>query len=339
MAQHDLSSKRKRAESLSDVEQQMDYALGGKRYQKGQSRDVMPPPPIPTQQPYVFRASNPNQDTHDTSLQDSSGRRSQSGTDPVTPHHRSNANDSTRMVLTSRGTIPQPALVAANNGGNASPSGPHSSPLRVHAARGPPLEHAFPPSRIARYERQSDGNLPLEPSSARSSSHIAQRHTQPYDHSSLLFRHEPNNRITHPYAHGNLPTSRLGLSSNARSSGHGTIQSPSNSKLHRRPLGQNTLASPHFLPRRLSNSISMSSLRSGQTTSLTNSYPSTTSTLVGSKYGDNLARAPENFNERDLGRDFMTDPGAPTFRRPDLSRGRLPTAESEGTIQRRRAHR
>lgn len=316
----------------------MDFALGGNQCQKGQSRDLMPPPPIPMQQPDVFMAS---EDVHEVLPRYGGASRSQSRVGPVTPHHQRNASDHPRMVLPSRGNIPPPASVTINNGDNPSPLGRRPPAPQMHTNRGPPLDRTFSPSIITRHKSQSDGSLPSEPSSGYTIGNTAHRRTRPYDRCSLQYPLELDDRAIHPYAHSSGWTSRLGLSSNARSSSHHTSKSPSSPSSHRRPLGHNTSASPHFLPRRLSNSTSMSSLRGQQSTSmsLTNSYSSTTTTLIGSRERDNLLRAPESCAERDRGRNFVTDRGAPTFHRPDPSSGRLPTADAEASARRRTAKR
>lgn len=341
VAQHGFSSKRKRAESLSDVEHQMDYVLGGKHYQKGQSRDLMPPPPIPLQQPYVFTASIPNQDVNEILNQNGDGSRSQSGRSPATPHQQRNPSDLRRMTNTSRGKFPPTPSVTANDGSNPSPYGLRLPPPRMPTARPTHVDHTFPPSVIARHKEESDGRLSLEPSSVRSIGNIPHRHTQFYNNGNPKFPLELDNRPIHPYPHSNHSTSRLGLSSNARSSGHQTSQSPSSSNSHRRPLGQDVSASPHFLPGRLSSSTSMSSLRGQQSTSMshTNSYSSMITTRLDSQERGDRVGAQENSTESDRGRNYIADVGAPISRRLDPSRGRLPTPDAEASAQRRRANR
>ncbi|KAM0797484.1 hypothetical protein BDR22DRAFT_824324 [Usnea florida] len=59
----DISSKRKRVDTRSDSEHQNEYVPTGE-IQKGQSRDQMPPPPIPMQHPIVPLARVPFSDKH-----------------------------------------------------------------------------------------------------------------------------------------------------------------------------------------------------------------------------------------------------------------------------------
>ena len=63
MRQEISSSKRKRVDTRSDSEHQTEYVPSA-GLQKGQSRDQMPPPPIPMQQPIVSLARVPVSDTH-----------------------------------------------------------------------------------------------------------------------------------------------------------------------------------------------------------------------------------------------------------------------------------
>lgn len=320
----------------------MNCALGGKRCQRGHSRDLMPPPPIPIQRPYVFMGNIPTPNVNEVKHNSGGGSRSQPRIGIVAPHHQRNASDLTRMVVTSRGRIPPPACFTANNGGNPSPFGLRPPAPRIYTSRGPSLDHASPPSIIARCKSQSDADSLSKASSARSFGNIAHCHTQPYDDGSLQSPPTLDDRVIHPYTQSNRLTSRLGLSRNARGSGHQASQSLSSPNFHRRPLGQDTSASPHFLPRRSSTSTSMLSLRGQQSTSMSlaiNPQSSTTNTPLGSRARDSLVRAPENFANPDRVRNFVTDPGTPTFRRPDASRGRLPTADAEASAQRRRANR
>ena len=56
------SSKRKRVDSKSDTELQTKYASRGRTFEICRSRDQMPPPPIPIQQPFAQKARVPHLD-------------------------------------------------------------------------------------------------------------------------------------------------------------------------------------------------------------------------------------------------------------------------------------
>lgn len=381
-AQNGFSSKRKRARTISDVEQQTGYELRGRRYQKGGSRDLMPPPPIPIQQPYVFAARIPNEDINEIISSNDENCRSRSGRAPVTPEHEGNPSGLARQLMQLRGNLPPTPSVEANNRGNPSPYGLSPPSRQILAARGPSPGHGFPPSVLARYNGESGNNSSLDPSSSMPTvGNSAHPHAREEDDRSLSFPFEPDHRRIYSNGQLNRSASRLGLSGNARSSISQTGRSPSHQNSHRRPLGREPSESPHFPLYRLSNgnffpvqrptSASRANSYSSSTTTLVgsrerdslirarerpaesrhsrnyindlgapiNSYSSTTATLVGSQERDNLFRAQEYPAEPERGRNHVTDPGAQNVRRPDQSRGRLPTADAEASSQRRRANR
>ena len=91
--QYDSSSKRKRMDSSDDTEHQSEYPIRGGGFEKSRSRDQMPPPPIPIQQPFVYAASIPSSATHSLNLQCDRVDATQSQRAPITPQrHPSQAS-------------------------------------------------------------------------------------------------------------------------------------------------------------------------------------------------------------------------------------------------------
>ena len=83
-----FSSKRKRVDSGSGTEHQVEYALGGAELEMCRSRDQMPPPPVPMQQPFVYRAGPESSDTHDLHPQHDHVNTAQFRQAPATPQRR-----------------------------------------------------------------------------------------------------------------------------------------------------------------------------------------------------------------------------------------------------------
>ena len=78
-------SKRKRVDSRSDTEHQSEYVLRGGGFEKCGSRDQMPPPPIPTEQQFVYRAREPSSDLHNLNPQHNHFSATHFPRAPITP--------------------------------------------------------------------------------------------------------------------------------------------------------------------------------------------------------------------------------------------------------------
>lgn len=85
MSQDGFSSKRKRVDSRSDTEHQIENALRGGGFEECRSRDQMPPPPIPMQQPSVCMASVQATDMHGLNSQHDHVNANHFQRGPVTP--------------------------------------------------------------------------------------------------------------------------------------------------------------------------------------------------------------------------------------------------------------
>ena len=105
--QHDSASKRKRTDSKDDTKHQSEYPVRGGGFEKSRSRDQMPPPPIPIQQPFVYAARIPSSDMHSLDLQRDCADARQSQRAPITPQrHPSQGGFSRSMVAPSSSMEP-----------------------------------------------------------------------------------------------------------------------------------------------------------------------------------------------------------------------------------------
>lgn len=325
-AQHRISSKRKRTGTSGDVDQEVDYMLGGKRYQKSGSRDLMPPPPVPVQQPYAFMTTISNQEMAVQNGHD------QTSNVPVTPH-LSRSRDLTCQFIDPRSNPSLVPSAAAITGSNISPYSFSPSMQKSPASQ----QRALPFSVRPPYNGDSDRLTIQKPPSMSFASDKARPATQSYEYGTSEFPFERDGM----YSNNNGFSSKLGLSSNARSSGQQSYTSPSSFNPQRRPLGQDIATSPYFSHRRLPDHPPMSFSRNQHSANMhrTDSYSSSTTTLVRSRERDKLTTAPKDFLEAGHGSHYLTNGGAGPFGRSELSRGRLPTADAEASAHRRRANR
>ena len=93
------STKRKRVDSRSDTEHQAEYALRGGGFEKCRSRDQMPPPPIPMQQPFVHTARISFSDMHGPDFQHGLVNSSHFQRPPITPQRHSAQGDLSCSML------------------------------------------------------------------------------------------------------------------------------------------------------------------------------------------------------------------------------------------------
>lgn len=379
MEHNGTSTKRKCVSSTSEKEQQMDRLFGN---QKGHSRDLMPPPPVPHRQPYVYFTQVPEPNLDELLGQGQETDASQWPLASFMFDRQAQDRELIRQFDAARVNMPvTPAHIHNPPPPNLTRSIPHT-PI----AAGPPRESAWPQGMVRAYDAQHGGSQSSS-RTASSSRNSRQRRPETLDQGSLQFPLDMDvNDSTHSVNRRRFgPASSLGLSSNARSSSHRPSQSSANPSIHRQRLGEEPSTSPHFPPIGLSNSA----LRPpyGRFPGLTRlrSYPSDMNTLNGStvpssnQYDriDRLGQDRRSSHERAIQRPLASDttnlltstapgpaphnntlpttlsnrggpnrgravaagPQAPSPRRPDQSRGRLPTADPAASALRRRANR
>ncbi|CAD6593676.1 MAG: hypothetical protein ASARMPREDX12_007428 [Alectoria sarmentosa] len=97
--QDSSSSKRKRVESRSDTEHQTEYAFRGGEFEKLPSRDQMPPPPIPIQQPFVYLARAPSSEMQGVNFQQDHVNATHFQRAPLTPQRHPSPSGLSRLML------------------------------------------------------------------------------------------------------------------------------------------------------------------------------------------------------------------------------------------------
>ena len=97
--QYDSSSKRKRMDSRDDIEHQSEYPIRGGGFEKSRSRDQMPPPPIPIQQPFVYAARISSSDIHSLDLQRDRAVVTHSQRAPITPQRHPSQGGLSRSAV------------------------------------------------------------------------------------------------------------------------------------------------------------------------------------------------------------------------------------------------
>ena len=349
----DFTTKRKRVDMpIIEEEQNVTYVRRGQRDQKPSSRDLMPPPPIPMHQPYVYVIHDvPQPNLHETSSQHGEARASQPETtvsEDIMPYQ----GKLTRQVQAVQGPMRLVPTMDANNDCNPPP---HSLNVRAPDI----LTYAGPSPGFAglqRYTLLDQEGSPYSSSLSVSSSRNSRRcRIQGSEEGSLQSRPEMDS-IGHgaaPAPHGFGSATTLGLSSkscssrsSSSSSRRQSSQSPADHIPHRRRLGEEPSASPHFSsPRPFSgtfrsnfgNPSSFHGRRVG-------SWASDATTLVGSAGPNSVHDDRTPFIaggvHAESGRGRSTAAGDlknPVDYQTLLSRARLPTTDLEAS--RRRARR
>ena len=99
MRQDGSFSKRKRVDSRGDTEKQTEYAIRGGGFDKCRSRDQMPPPPIPVQQPFAYMARTPTSDMHSLNSQHDHVNATHFQRAPITPQQHRSQGGLSRLML------------------------------------------------------------------------------------------------------------------------------------------------------------------------------------------------------------------------------------------------
>ena len=116
MRQDSSSSKRKRVDSRRDTEHQTEYAFCGGEFEKRPSRDQMPPPPIPIQQPFVYLARAPSSDMQGVNFQQDHVNATHFQRAPLTPQRHPSPSGLSRLMLAPGSSKTSLAGARSNNG-------------------------------------------------------------------------------------------------------------------------------------------------------------------------------------------------------------------------------
>ena len=203
MRQDISSSKRKRVDTRSDSEHRTEYVPSG-GIQKGQSRDQMPPPPIPMQQPIVYLARVPSSDTHGLDFQHDHEQETHFQRATVTPKQHPSQDLLSHSVLahgSSRG--PPNMSLAGNKTNNGQPHVAHrqfpqantgtAGPIYTRGGWQPPLES---------FDGERSG-ICGSPSSSLPFTGQAPVRRLDYQQGSLIFPIEHENRAINPSSRSN----------------------------------------------------------------------------------------------------------------------------------------
>ena len=207
--QEGSSSKRKRVGSRNDTELQTEYAPRGGGFENCRSRDQMPPPPIPIQQPFAYRARIPSRDWQ-------SPKCHHNVIDlPVTPQrHLSGGGFSRSMLAPDSSMEPSNGLSAATGTNNEQSHVDHHQPSLVNTGTAGPVyvRGGWQPAprsfgtEGSRYISSPNSSLP-------STAQPPVRYSTKYHQGSLIFPIELENRTIDPSSRSYHSASSEGFSS------------------------------------------------------------------------------------------------------------------------------
>lgn len=193
--QNRLSSKRKRVESTSDAEQWTDYALYGGEFGKGLSKDQMPPPPIPLQQPFLHSARVPSSEVHGLKVQDDNVNATHCQRAPITPQRHPFQGGLNPLVFapgSSTGQFNTLSACTKTNGGKLHVDHRQSSSANTGTAGRVYARGGWQPSPET-VDTERSGNY-----SPPSSSCMPARRPNGYHQGNLMFPIEAGDRIIDP---------------------------------------------------------------------------------------------------------------------------------------------
>lgn len=194
------SSKRKRVESRSDTEHQNEYTLRGKGFEKCRSRDQMPPPPIPIQQPLVYMARVPSSDTHGVSSQHDLVNATHFQRAPITPQRYPSQGGLSRLIL-APGSSMEPSntsLAGARTNSGQSRLYHHQSPRANAGTAGPVYARGGWQPPPESFDTERSRNYSTTSSSLPSTGQPPARRSTGYHQGSLMFPIELGNRTIDP---------------------------------------------------------------------------------------------------------------------------------------------
>ena len=201
------SSKRKRIDSKSDTELQTEYAPRGGAFEKCPSRDQMPPPPIPIQQPFAYRGRMPSLDWQNPKLIHNAKHL------PNTPQRHPSGGSFNRSMLAPATSIePFNGLSASTKTNNEQPHVDHHQPPLVDTGTPGPLyiRGGWQPAprssgtEGSRYFSSPNSSLP-------STAQPPVRCSTNYHQGSLMFPIELENRTVDPSSGSYLSASSEGF--------------------------------------------------------------------------------------------------------------------------------
>lgn len=200
MPQYDPCLKRKRMESRDDTVHQSEYPFRGEGFEKSRSRDQMPPPPIPIQQPFVYAARFPSSDMHSLNVQRDCANATHSQQVPITPQPHPSQGGISRSIVAPSSSMEPSNTSLAGTGTNVRQShvDHHHSSSANTGIGGPVYVRGGwqPPPQSFDTERSANGGSPS--SSLPSKSQQPARRAVGHHQGSLMFPIELGDRIIDP---------------------------------------------------------------------------------------------------------------------------------------------
>ena len=212
----DSSSKRKRLDSSGDTEHLTEYAFDGGTFEKCRSRDQMPPPPIPIQQPFVYGARVLSFDLHALNPQHNQVNGTNFQRTPITPERHPYEDGLSRLTLTP-GSLMEPSnssFTGARTNNEHFHADHHQTPSGARMGTAGPVyvRGGWQPapgfSDTERSEHYSSPSLSLH-----SSAQQPVRRSMGYHQGSLMFPMELGDRMIDPSSGSYQSVSRGGSSS------------------------------------------------------------------------------------------------------------------------------
>ena len=234
MRQDGSSSKRKRVDSRSDTETQTEYALRGGESDISRSRDQMPPPPIPVQQPFAYMAGTPSSDIHSLSSQHDHVNTKHFQRAPITPQQRHSQGGLSRL-MPAPGSAMQPfnstSAGASTNKGQSNVDH-RQSPCANTGIAGPVYARGGWQPPPESFDTERSGNHSSPSSSLPSTGQPPPRRSSSYHHGSLMFPIDLGDRTVDPSSRSYQSVSSDGSSSYHRRQSALAMQSQLESPAH-----------------------------------------------------------------------------------------------------------
>ena len=203
------SSKRKRVGSRNDTELQTEYAPRGGAFENCRSRDQMPPPPIPIQQPFAYRARVPSLDWQSPKSPHKAIHL------PVTPQrHPSEGGFSRSMLAPDSSMEPSNGLLAVTRTNKEQSHVDHHQPPLVNTGTAGPeyVRGGWQPAPRS-FETEASRYISSPKSSLPSTAQPPVRCSTRYHQGSLTFPIELENRTIDPSSRSYHSASSEGFSS------------------------------------------------------------------------------------------------------------------------------
>lgn len=211
----DSSSKRKRLDSSGDAEHLTEYTFDGGLFENCRSRDQMPPPPVPVQQPFVYGARVPSSDLHALNPQHNHVNGTYSQRTPITPQRHPYEDGLSRLTLTPGSSMePSNSLFTGARANNEQfYVDHHQTPPRARTgtARGVYVRGGWQPAPFSDTERSEHYSSPK--SLLRSNTQQPVRRSMRHHQGSLMFPLVLGDRVIDPSSCSDRSVSSGGSSS------------------------------------------------------------------------------------------------------------------------------